>query len=577
MKAKLMAVALAATTLMAQDSRNTNVPNTDTHVTMPEYKTLADWEARRKQLREHFLSAAGLNPMPEKTPLNPRIFGHTDHKDYTIDNVVFETMPGFYLGGNLYKPKGKTGKLPGLLIAHGHWIYGRLENQQLDSMPTQGVNMARQGYIVFAYDMIGYNDTAQLPHEFDGKPERLWTYGVFGLQSWNSIRALDYLESLSEVDHSRMGITGASGGATQAMVLSALDDRVAFSSPVNMISASMQGGCICENAYCLRRGTSNLELAAMMAPKPMLVVAATGDWTKNVPREEFPAIRHIWELYGKADNIEAVQFNLPHNYNKDSREAVYAFFAKHVLSQTQPPKEKEVEAERIQDMLAFFARPMPANALTADKVFEQWKEMSRRQSKAITDPEAIRARLRFALAAEWPEKVEFRESALYRSGAGDHVPARWTVGQGDPVLYLHPDGAAAAAKSPAVTKLLADHRSVLLIDAFQTGSAKAPRDRNAHHFLTFNVTDDAARVQDILTAARFLMSTGAKRVEIAGEGNALVWALFAAAIAPEEIHLSAMPTGFTGSDKDFATRFYVPGLQRAGGLDAAMKLVQNKH
>jgi dienelactone hydrolase len=561
----------------AQDSRNTNIPNTDTHFTMREYKSVAEWEARKAQLRTQILSAAGLLPMPARTKLNPIIIGRKERGDYIIENVALETMPGYYLGGNLYRPRGRNGKFPAVLLPHGHWIYGRLENQQLDSTPLQGINLARQGYIAFAYDMVGYNDTNQTGHEFDEKPERLWSFGPFGLQTWNSIRALDFLESLPEVDGKRIGVTGASGGASQAMYLAAVDDRIAFSAPVNMISAIMQGGSHCENAPGLRIGTNNMELAAMMAPKPMLAVAATGDWTKNLPREEYPAIRRIWALYDKEANVQAVQFDSPHNYHHDSREAVYAFFGKHVLGLGDPPKEREADVEKLQDMLVFFARTRPSNALTYDQIFDHWKHMARRQFESEKDKDALRARMRLVFAAEWPEKVDMTpDGALTRPGIGDRVPAQWTPGNGNPVLYLHPDGVLAAAKSDAVRKLLAEKRPVLLIDAFQTGSAKAPRDRNHPHFLTFNVTDDAARVQDVLTAIRYLQANGSKIVEISGEGDALVWAMFAAALSPGEVRLAATPA-FRGTVQEYIDRFYVPGIQRVGGLEAARRLIAGRN
>jgi hypothetical protein len=114
-----------------------------------------------------------------------------------------------------------------------------------------------------------------------------------------------------------------------------------------MVSAIMQGGCGCENTPGLRIGTNNMEFAAMMAPRPMLLVAATGDWTKNVPREEFPAIRKIYALYGKPDNVETQQFNYGHNYNQDSREAVYRFFRQQMLASPTPPSSpKKIRAWR---------------------------------------------------------------------------------------------------------------------------------------------------------------------------------------------------------------------------------------
>ncbi len=309
-----------------QDARNTYLPDTNTHFKMPVYKTLGDWEAHKKKLREQILFAAGLTPMPEKNPLHPVIFGKIEHKDYSVEKVYIETLPGYYLGGNLYRPRGRApAKFPGLLITHGHWYYGRLENQILNSAQTRAANLAIQGYVAFSYDMVGYNDTAQTPHDFGGAREQLWSFGPMGLQLWNSIRALDFLQSLADVDPDRIGMTGASGGGTQTFLLTAVDDRVKYSVPVNMISSVMQGGSQCENAPGLRLDTFNVEIGAMMAPRPMLMVSATGDWTSETPRREYPAVRSIYELYDRASEVEMVQIAAPHNYNQASREAMYTF------------------------------------------------------------------------------------------------------------------------------------------------------------------------------------------------------------------------------------------------------------
>ncbi|MDP9172149.1 MAG: hypothetical protein M3N54_16145, partial [Acidobacteriota bacterium] len=128
-------------------------PNTDTHFAPPGFSTLEAWEKRKAHLRRQILFAAGLDPMPALSPLHAQIFGRITTKDCTIDKVLIETMPGYYLGGNLYRPLNSTGKSPAVLNPHGHWTYGRLENQPLYSGPQFGSNLAKQGYVVFAWDM----------------------------------------------------------------------------------------------------------------------------------------------------------------------------------------------------------------------------------------------------------------------------------------------------------------------------------------------------------------------------------------------------------------------------------------
>src|SRR5262249_40750381 len=288
----------ACAQIPAQDARNGVLPSGRDHFQMPVYRTRAEWEARAAHLRRQILAAAGLLPLPERNPLNPRFSGRIDKDGYTVEKVLLETQPGFYLGGNLYRPRGKSGKLPGIASPHGHWDYGRLENTDTVSVPGRSINLARQGYVVFTYDMLGYNDTIQTPHDFGGPREDLWSFNALGLPLWNSMRVIDFLQSLPDVDPDRIAVTGASGGGTQTFLVSAVDPRVKVAAPVNMISAIMQGGA-CESAPGLRLGTFNVEIGALMAPRPLLMVSASGDWTRNTPKDEYPAIRSIYELYDK--------------------------------------------------------------------------------------------------------------------------------------------------------------------------------------------------------------------------------------------------------------------------------------
>ncbi|MEO7144845.1 MAG: hypothetical protein ABI165_15200 [Bryobacteraceae bacterium] len=563
--ALLAALAIPCTAqIPAADARNTNIPGTNTVFTMPGYRTRAEWEARKQHLRYQILSAAGMLPMPEKTPLHPQISGRLERSGYTIEKVALETMPGYYLGGNLYSPR-TPGKHPALVSPHGHWRYGRLENTALASIPVRCINLARQGFVVFAYDMVGYNDTMQTPHAFGGPREQLWSFGPLGLQLWNSTRAVDFLQSLDDVDPERIGGTGASGGATQLILLSAVDERIKFSAPVNMISTIMQGGSPCENAPSLRVGAFNVEFGAMMAPRPMFMVSASGDWTRNTPRVEFPDVRSIYALYDAAANVDTKQIDAPHNYNKDSREAVYKFFGERILGVTNPAKlrERNANVESLPDMLVWYRRTLPANALDYEQIFAQWVANAKAQTESTSSPEEFRRRLTYALSADWPSHVESevhgKNILLGRPGKGDRVAA--TATGADPRTIVVSGGGDAAVSDPA-----------LLLTVFQTGSAVAPRDRSETFFLTFNKSDDAERVQDILTALAWLTERGVHNPRLVGRGKAAIWCRFAAAVAPVPVTLDAPLDGFNGADKDYIGNFFVPGIQRAGGLRAVKLL-----
>ncbi|MEP6536225.1 MAG: alpha/beta fold hydrolase [Bryobacteraceae bacterium] len=580
---KLIASTLLAAALTffvpAEDSRNKYTPDDNTHFVMPAYSTLSEWEARRQHLKSQILSAAGLFPMPPKNALNPKSYGRLERDGYSIDKILIQTLPGYYLGGNLYQPLHRSGKLPAVLLAHGHWKYGRLQNEVEYSVPALAVNLARQGYVVFAYDMVGYNDTKQTPHSFGGQDEQLWSFSPFGLQLWNSIRSVDYLFSLPNVDSGKIAITGASGGGTQTFMLAAVDERVRFAAPVNMISDSMQGGDPCEDAPGLRFGTFNTEIAAVIAPRRMLIVSSTRDWTKHTPYEEFPAIRKIYELYGKPNRLRSAHVDAPHNYNKESREAVYRFFGEQMLGQRDSSalKDREFQQEEDSDLLALKEGQPPADALNYEALFESWKQMARRQAEAATDRSVVREQLRQALAVEWPTRlasdIDHENVLLSRAGAEDRVGGLYiSTGSKEATLVIHPRGAEAARRTPAVQNLLDAGRSVLMIDTFQTGNAHAYRNRSGRYFLTYNRSDDANRVQDILTALAFLKMNHSGPIKVVGLENAAVWCLFAAAVAPIDVALTANLEGFDGSDESFRKSFFVPGVQRAGGLRAARLL-----
>ena len=271
-------------------------------------------------------------------------------------------------------------------------------------------------------------------------------------------------------------MTGASGGGTQTFLLAAVDERVRCSAPVGMVSGVMQGGSACENAPGLRHGTFNVEFAAMAAPRPMILVSTPVDQTRNTQREEFPAIRRIYELFGRGGNVETVEIDAPHNYNRFSREAVYRFFARHLhpAGGSVDTAERGIQLPRgLQDLLALYNRTRPPNTLSYNGLFRQWRETSVAQMNSIRDERVLREHLQRTLSLEWPDQVihetSGEEIVVSRPGVGDRVPGLWFPAGGRPVLVVDPEGSAAARRAPAVEQLLRSKRPVLLIDAFQVG------------------------------------------------------------------------------------------------------------
>jgi dienelactone hydrolase len=595
------ALVVSAVPLIAQDARNT-VLTSRTHYTMPVFTSRDAWLERAAFLRRQILSSAGLLPMPEKRPLNAQIFGKIERDGYTIEKVLLETLPGFYLGGNLYRPLGRQGPFPGIVSPHGHWHYGRLENTATVSVPGRAINLARQGFVVFSYDMIGQNDTNQIPHHWGDERYDLWSIGPMGIQLWNSIRSVDFLSSLTDVDANRLGVTGASGGGTQTFFLMAVDERIKAAVPVNMISATSQGG-VCENAPNLRAGWtdfSNMVVGALMAPRPMLVVSTSGDWTSATPTEVFPAIQSIYRLLGAENNVENAHFDYPHNYNKDSREAMYRFFGARLQANTNPVLEQAFRVEFPNDLLALFGRARPAGAITSLDELVENRIRDARQMTARLEPRdaaalataraAFAERLAFSLLAFRPGTAELRAEKgealpggeklfIGREGKGDRVPAVWLSpakahASMPPTLVVHPQGLSWVTSSPLVKSILSRGGAVMGIDAFQTGSAIAPRDTANRAYLHFNQTNDANRVQDILTALEYLRSRSTSQtVNLVGLDIAGVWSYFARALAGEGVSLAADLARFgADTDAEYQKRFFIPGIRKAGDFHAASVL-----
>ncbi len=288
-------------------------------------QTEAMWRAHADSIRLHLRKGMELDVFPERAPLNPRFRNKKILNGYTVESVVFESLPGFFVTGNLYKPSGPRAEksLAVILAPHGHFPkvddYGRF----MKDIQYGAATMAKMGAVVFAYDMVGWGESVQLPHKYEK---------VLAFQTWNSIRVIDFLLTLPEADPNRIAVTGASGGGTQTFMLAAMDERVAVSIPVVMVSAHFFGGCSCESGMPVHKNGNtvytNAEIATSFAPRPMLLISDGNDWTKNNETVEYPFAHHVYELYGKGSNVELAHFaNEGHDYGTNKRSAAYKFLA----------------------------------------------------------------------------------------------------------------------------------------------------------------------------------------------------------------------------------------------------------
>ena len=333
-----------------------------------EWDDLESWEMRASIIRNGIINGMKWNKKPNvHGNFNPIIRNSRKMDGYIIENIAIESFPGFYITGNIYKPIDAKGKNPAVLCPHGHATDKRLR----EDVQYRSAFLARMGAIVFAYDMIGFGESNQVTHQI---PIALL------LQTWNSTRVLEYLLSRQDVDPDRIGMTGASGGGTQTFILTAIDERIKVSVPVVQVSAHFFGGCVCESGMPIHKSkhhqTNNVEIAALAAPRPMMLISDGQDWTRNTPSIEYPYIQKVYALYNAEHRVKNVHFPAEiHDYKSSKRAVAYIFLAHNLkLNIRKMPYNKNEFSEEFitilpKEELKIFTKknPRPADAIIGNE------------------------------------------------------------------------------------------------------------------------------------------------------------------------------------------------------------------
>ena len=645
---------------LPQDRRLEPLKDLDGYFPFTPPQSLDEWKERSAKVRQRVQVALGLWPMPEKTPLNSVIHGWIDQGEYRVAKVYFESKPGFFVTGNLYEPKVIKGKIPGFLFAHGHWVNGRFVDQGEDGVrkeiaagaehfPEGGrsimqalcVQLARMGCAVFHYDMIGYADSQQISQELahgfaTQRPEMNTTenWGLFspqaeahlqsvmGLQAWNSIRALDFLTGLPEIDPKRVGMTGASGGGSQTFITAALDPRLMLAFPAVMVGTAMQGGCTCENASLLRIGTGNVEFAGLFAPKPLGMTSAD-DWTKETYRKGFPELQQLYRLEGVPDNValfRGEQFG--HNYNAVSRASFYLWSNRHFgLGQQEPVVERDYHRLAKSELTVWdAAHPAPPSGPDFErKLLASLNDETGRQLATAKTPDQFSAICRPALeimagrtldevgkvtwqaTAKEDRNTWFEIAGLLTNPAHHEqlpaiflYPKKWN---GRTVIWLGENGKSVLYTEdgellPAVRKLVDGGSTVAALDLFGQGEFLKPDesgDKNrkvagnrdfAGYTYGYNHSLAAQRIQDVLSLVHYLQNHERKPKAIdaiALDGTAPIL-LAVNALAPEAFQRVAVDTrGFRyGKLLDWRDAKFLPGGAKYGDLPGLLALTPAK-
>jgi hypothetical protein len=597
-------------------------------------KSREEWEERAEQVRRQMQVATGLWPMPEKTPLNAVVYGKVDRDGYTVEKVYFESYPGHFVTGSLYRPKDREGKLPAVLCPHGHFPGGRFNETTADRMkdlissgaekfevggryPVQAypVQLARMGCIAFQYDMVGYADSVQIPNEiahsyaqkrpqmdtrhdwgFYSTQADLRLQSIMGLQTYNSIRAIDFLLGLPDVDAQRIGVTGASSGGTQTLMLCGIDSRPAVAVPAVMVSTAMQGGCTCENCQLLRIDTGNVEFAALLAPKPLEAISAD-DWTHELTTKGGPELQQLYTLLGAKDNVSITSFlQFKHNFNYVSRAAMYPWMNEHLkLGLKEPIVEEDFVPLKPEEATVWDEKhPKPAGGEDYErKLLKTMTDDADRQlANLVPRDEKSLVEFRRVVGGAWetiigrgvskPSYVEFQQVGetarhdkyLEKTGllrfkpAHEELPivilqplgetrrtAIWIDPAGKAALY-NADGSVRAA----LQRLLEGGVQIVGLDLLdqgeflangkpltETGVVKEPKNavNSAAYTFGYNRPLFAERVHDILTAASYFRGDDKPWgvVDLVGLNGAGHWVAAAKAMAGDAVDRVVVDTG----------------------------------
>lgn len=331
-----------------------------------QYNNLTEWEARKSRLKKCILEQLQLNNMPALPASKPVITPVRTFNGYTVENMAIEILPGLWINGSLYKPLKYKGKIPVILNPDGHWQ----DHRYRADCQLRCAAFARMGAMAFSYDLFAWGESMLQFNYEDHRRSLAQT-----IQALGAIRILDYLLLLKEADTEQVAITGGSGGGSHTVLMSAIDSRIKVSAPVVSLSSYFYGGCPCEsgmNIFSCEGRTNNVEIAAVMAPLPQLVVSDGADWTDKMPEHDFPYLQKMYDWYGKKANVENVHLSTEkHDFGISKRMAVYSFMAKHLrldsaaIIKNGEPDETNITIEPKEALYVFGANgeKLPAHAV----------------------------------------------------------------------------------------------------------------------------------------------------------------------------------------------------------------------
>ncbi len=397
-------------------------------------RTREDAEAYVRSVRRRISQSLG--PWPEKTPLKPRVTGSFERDLYRVENIIFESRPGFLVTANLYLPKGRPGRLPGVVGTCGHSTNGKAS----EAYQSFAQGLARQGYVVLLYDPIGQGERLQYlddelqptvgagtrEHLLAGNQQFLIGEFIGSWRAWDGIRALDYLLSREEVDPTHVGVTGNSGGGTMTTWLCGVESRWTMAAPscfVTTFRRNIENELPADTEQCppraLALGLDHEDFLAAMAPKPVIILGKEKDFFDTRGTEEaYWRLKRLWNLLGAEDNVALFVGPTYHGYSQENREAMYRWFNRATgVSDLQNEPELEIE----KDETLQCADQGQVGALRSRTVFSFTREKARRlkEARARLDVADLRREVRSRL------RLPARRGAPYARILRDRTDRRY--------------------------------------------------------------------------------------------------------------------------------------------------------
>lgn len=581
----------------------------------------AEWETRRKKLRDAMFQAMGA-PNPDKPcPLEPRIVETLPRKGYRIEKLLFQSLPDVWVTATAYVPETVKGKVPAVLAVHGHWPFARRD----PVVQARCLGLMKLGFFVLAVDAFGAGERHTKPARgvYHGAlyGSTLWPVGrtLLGQQLYDNRRAVDYLRTRPEVDGSKLGITGASGGGNQTMYAGALDERFTAVVPVCSVGTYQSylhaACCVCEVLPGALRSAEEGDVLSLVAPRAVLVISATRDafqFSVGEAAKSIARARPVFGLFGVEDRLRHTTFESPHDYNQAMREAMYGWMTRWLKGEGDgsPIPEPKHEVEKVEDLTIFpddkrpkgFLYPPTLAAREAKALLARWDDHKPDHAEEW-ESTAVHQRSRLRKLFGEPPAVARPAMKLVRETSADGLTTRALLLQPEPDLplpvlhrvkkgtaaprkacvLLHLDGKAEALKHPFARGLLDAGWAVFAPDLRATGETRpngdavagAPDHNSAEHALWVGrplLGQWVADVQHLLDALAMQSDLQRETTAVVGLGAAGIVALTAGALAEDRVGAVAAVETMTSYVTDAAypagTRMglLVPGLLTVGDV-----------